>query len=347
MTDGGEIESTVEEFLELEDELTDAGAGAAGTYDEGTIAGATKIPAGDVPDDYPWRITTDRALEIVVETEGGTVETFLEWPEPGQEDSDVSRLLDALGRSPDEFASIYGDRVSLAAEAGYHVVDLDAATAGATGAGSLDGAGAVERFRSLDRTLQAVVAMVGLGAATFLLAGVGATGGATSALGSLLLFVSWLGIPASMYRDLQHVREDLGWDTDATPWVAGGLVPLFNVPVGTAYLIDRYVRTVGVQPGELSSTWFYAILAGVLATFAWIPTVLVNPGVGLLALSYGFLFLPLAVYFDAEYVEDATDWNPDEEQWAIGTFLATLVGLGFLVAAAYLLRRSGAETGGA
>src|SRR6056297_400638 len=103
MSSGDDRESQADAFLELEQELT-AGRRSAKTYEEGNVASATTIPADDVPDDYPVPIGTSQALQLNVEApDGETVVTYLEWPGEDEESDHLTELLDALGRSRDEF----------------------------------------------------------------------------------------------------------------------------------------------------------------------------------------------------------------------------------------------------
>jgi hypothetical protein len=48
----------------------------------------------------------------------------------------------------------------------------------------------------------------------------------------------------------------------------------------------------------------------------------------------GWTFLPFAVYFDAEYVGNSADWNPNGETWTALTVLFGILGAG-----GYLVKR--------
>lgn len=132
-----------------------------------------KIPAREVPEDYPVPIRTQQALQLNVEApDGETVAAYLEWPGEDSEaqrasnasgergdpraSDHVERLLDALGRSHDEFANIYGDRVALDSENGWHGIDAEKTAA-------LRGAKLAEGDDSLDTTRKAIAAAVGCG----------------------------------------------------------------------------------------------------------------------------------------------------------------------------------------
>lgn len=336
MSDGEPtLESSIEGLVELEDELSgDAGA-VTGTYSKGTLSGAEKIPARDVPDDYPVSIPTSTALRLVVEADDGTaIETFLAWPEQGSDVGHVERLLEALGRTPDEFADLYGDEVALTTESGWHVLDLRRTAA-------VHGAAAARSDETLQRSEQYVTGAVGFG----ILAMMVWAADLVPWLGTLVMSVTWLVLPIAVYTDMKKVKEKIPWDTDEGPWVLGCLVPLFNVPVGTAYLIDRHVRVSGVTPGETADLWLWAIFGSMAALFFSLPAAVVSPLLFGVLVVYGVTLLPLAVYFDAEYVEDATDWDPDEEAWAMATAGGTLLGLNWVVAGAYLVKRYSATSG--
>ncbi|WP_135853386.1 hypothetical protein [Halorussus salinus] len=322
MSKHGDPDAQVDEFLELEQELS-SGHKTRRTYEQGNVAEAAKIPASEVPDDYPVPIETRRALQLNVETpDGETVATYLEWPEEGEESDHIDQLLDALGRSHDEFANVYGDRVALAAEDGWHGIDAEKTAA-------MRGAERASGDDSLDTSRNLVAGAVALGALGFVLTQPLAT------VGAWLAILSWAAVPATIYYDANRVEDATGWSPETTRWVVGGFVPIFNVSVGLAYLVDRHVRLSGTAPGEVSETWFKGVLVGLLAPLVGTGLVLVSTAVGALVFFYGALFLPFAVYFDAEYVEDATDWDPNEELWAVASLF-----LGPLAGGAYLLRRS-------
>lgn len=332
MSDGGStVESGIEGLVELEDELSAEEGVVVGTYREGTLAGAQKVPAAEVPDGYPVAIPTSHALALTVAAEDGTaIETFLAWPERGSDVGHVERLLDALGRDAGEFADLYGDRVALTTESGWHVLDLRRTAA-------IHGAAEVRSDPSLRRSEQYVAGAVGLGVvATVVWAA------DVAWVGDLLVVLAWLAIPTAVYLDVQEVEERMPWDADEGPWILGCLVPLFNAPIGTAYLIDRHVRVADAAPGETSDLWLWALVGSLAAHLLAVPAAAVSPLLFGVVFIYGVTLLALSVYFDAKHFDDATDWDPDEGAWAGATVVATLLLLGWAVAAVYLLKRSGA-----
>lgn len=134
MADGDRsMEARIEQLVELEEELTsgesavrDSGEATSDrVYTEGIVAGATKVPAADVPDDYPVPIETEQALRVDVDVGEGTVATYMEWDVDGAGRGHVEQLLDVLDRDPGEFAEIFGDRVALDRRGGYYGIHAD------------------------------------------------------------------------------------------------------------------------------------------------------------------------------------------------------------------------------
>lgn len=328
MSKHGDPDAQVGEFLELEQELS-TGHKTAETYDEGNIAEATKIPVSEVPEDYPAPIRTRQALQLNVETpDGETVATYLEWPEDSEESDHVTQLLDALGRTREEFANIYGDRVALDSENGWHGIDAEKTAA-------LRGAKVASGDESLDQSRNLLVAAVGVGALGYLLSN--ALFEAVASLGRLCTLLAWIGIPTATYLDISRVSDVGGWSPKTGRWLAGALVPVVNVPVGAAYLVDREVRLSGVTSGDVSELWYKSILASMGLMLVGYGTMSALGAFGAAVFAYGWVFLPFALYFDAEYVEDAIDWDPNEKLWTLGAALAVV--LAPLVGGLYLVRR--------
>lgn len=345
MSDDG-FESTIEEFVELEDELTTTGGATVGAYESGTVAGASKVAADEVPEDYPLDAETEHVLELDVEIDDGvTLPTYLPWPEPGTEADEVKRLLDRHGYGPGEFAELYGTRVALESEEGWHRIALDDASSPSSGSSGESAASTLDRPSGYEGSLghsgKAVAGAVGVGTLGYVLAFLFTETEAVFSVASLLLLLGWVAIPLAVFYDLRSVKETLDWDTSTGTWVAGCLVPLFNPAVGLAYLVDRHVRASGVGEGQISDVWYKAAIFGAVAPIVGLALTPLSAGLGAVVWSYSIVLLPLAIYFDAEYVEDATDWDPNEEAWAIVAFLAawTIVG-GTLVGGVYLARRA-------
>lgn len=327
--DDRSTDATVEEFLELEQELTSSGGGVGGTYEEGTVAAVSKVPAAEVPEGYPAAIDTTHALHVEIDTVGSTVPVFLEWPDEGETSDQIDGLLAALGRDPREFAGVYGDRVALSTEDGWHTIDVErTATFRAAAEARADG--------SLDRTKYGVMAAIAVGVVPYLLLET-----TLSWPTGLTLLASWVAIPTAMYLDVERVRERLDWDTQTSTWLIGGLLPMVNVAVGAAYLVDRHVQTRGLEGRRVSETWYRVVLASIALPVVAVLATLVHAGIGTLLFVTSMVALPIAIYFDAEYVEAATDWDPREGPWVVAAAVSLLVGLWWLVGLAYAIRRSG------
>ncbi|MFC4450667.1 hypothetical protein [Halorussus aquaticus] len=321
MSEHRDPDAQVDEFLELERELS-AGRRASKTYEEGNVSEAAKIPASEVPDDYPVAIRTRQALQLNVETpDGETVATYLEWPGEGEESDHVEQLLDALGRGRDEFANVYGDRVALDSEDGWHGIDAEK-TAALRGTEIASGDG------SLDKTRNLLAVAIAVGAVGLLL------DDAFHSLSEILLIITIGAIPVGIYLDAEQVKDGTSWSPTPNPWIIGGMIPIANVAVGLAYLVERHVRLSGITSGERSGVWYKALLTSVAALPLALTINPVSEIVSVAIFGYSWCFTPLAVYFDAEYVEDASDWEPKEELWAVAVFFTSILGAG-----AYLLRR--------
>lgn len=322
-------EATIGEFVELEDELTSPGTGAAGTYHRGTIADAAKIPAGNVPEEYPVPIDTEQALRLDVDVGAEVVPVYLEWPGEGEGSDHLDRLLDALGREPDEFANIYGDRVALDVVEGWHGIDPDRTVA-------LRGRRRASDDPSLRRTELALLASVATGLLAFPLAESGLPG--VGGLGALLLVASWVAIPAVTYVDIERVRDYIGWERSSA-WLVGAIVPVGNVLAGSLYLVDRRARLEGVEGVRASADWKRAVVAGIALPFVALPVMVVSQTLGGMLFTLSLAALPLALYFDAGYVEAATGEDQNRQAFAIGSFVASWFLLGWLVGIVYLLQR--------
>lgn len=131
MSDGGddvpvetELEAELEGLVHLESDLSERAALTASDV-SGSVVGATRVDARDVPADYPVRITTEFALRLDVQVTGdAAVSVYVEWPSEYRPNVPLARLLDAVDVAPDEFANIYGESVDLIYREGHHVLDL-------------------------------------------------------------------------------------------------------------------------------------------------------------------------------------------------------------------------------
>lgn len=318
-TPGGS--GAIDEFLELEQELS-TGTRSSKTYEQGNIARAAKVPAAEVPDDYPVPIRTRQALHLDVETpDGETVATYLEWPGEDEDSDHVERLLDALGRSHDEFANVYGDRVALDAEDGWHGIDAERTAA-------LRSAKRASGDESLNRSRNLLAAALAAAATGFIAINV-----VSATLGSSLILTSFVAVPFLFYRDAKRLSDVSNWECDHGQLIAMA-VPIFNVGLGFAYLLTRRLRLSGTIPGDDSATITTAFALGSTVFLFGFAANDVMMNVATPLLLYAMVFLPCLVYFDSEYVTEMTDWKPNRGGWCLFAGLTAVVGTG-----AYLWKR--------
>lgn len=322
-------QATIDELLELEEELTSPESGAAGTYDRGTIADAAKVPAEHVPEEYPVPIDTEQALRLGIDAGRERVPVYLEWPGADEQSDHLDRLLDALGREPDEFANVYGDTVALAVSEGWHGIDAERTAA-------IHGGEAASQDPSLRRTELGLAGSVVAALLALPLAGSGLPG--LAGLGSLLLVGSWIAIPTLLYVDKKRVGEHLGWEPEAG-WLVAAIFPVANVLAGSGYLVERRARLEGVEGVRPSETWKKAVVAGIALPFVSLPVMVASSTLGGMLFTLSVGALPLALYFDAKYVESATGEDQNGGAFAIGALVASFVLVGWLVGVVYLLRR--------
>lgn len=335
MPDGeGSRETTAEEFVELEAELTAPETGATGAYDEGYVAGATRLPAVEVPSDYPVEVGTAEALRVDVDVGPETVSTFLPWPEDGLDGSRLGRLLDALAYDAGQFADLYGDRVALTSRDGWHILDVERTRV-------------LKRRSSYDpqgtrtRAYYGVAATTALSFLAWVLFSVFVVSSPVllALVAVVVLPATWLALPVTVYLDARTVEEADGWSPRVPFWVAASLVPFARVGVGLVYLLRRrstiggwpkpwsWHRLVLVAEGLLLvSTVAVALLSIVDILWLLLPTYL-----GAWVLAVG------SVYYDARYAEEALDWNPLVTLWVGGTVVSFV--FAFLWLPAYLLWR--------
>ncbi len=341
MADGERsMEARIEQLVELEQELTSSESAARGSgeatgdriYADGTIAGATKIPVTDVPDDYPVPIDSERALRIDVETEGGVVETYLEWDVDGTGQGHVEQLLDVLDRDPGEFADVFGDRVALDYRDGYHGIDPEGTERLQSRSGS---GGSLDLDLPVDLPYSGAVVAVLL-AATAVTDQLFVLGGSstTVALSGLLL----VALPLAVAYDCRRTRERTEWDPLTLAWAVGAFVPFFNVPITTAYLLRRRAK-LRSRPGTAPTEWRYAVgVAGLASLGVPVGMTLATPEPVVPLYAFVTVLLPLSVYFDFESADG--DRTAARIGWTVGAAALSLVFAGFVAAGAYLYARS-------
>lgn len=315
--DGG----AVEDFLELEAELTD-GAKNTGTYEQGNIAKAAKIPTPKVPDDYPVSIHTRQALHFDIETpDSETIAAYIEWPEEDEDSDHVERLLDALGRDAEEFANIYGDRVALDSEDGWHTIDTER-TAALRRVKEASEDGSLDRSRDLLGGALVVAAL-----------GYVANGLGLELVGGPLVLLAFVAVPGLFYRDAKWLRglseRKYGWQ-----WLLSMAMPIFHVGIGFAYLVGRRLYLSESTPGGDSALVTAASVLGIGTFVVGIASRGAVLHLGTALSVYGWSFLSALVYIDSEYVNDTTD-----SEWNGGLWTAFTALTGPIGASAYLLNR--------
>lgn len=90
---------------------------------------------------------------------------------------------------------------------------------------------------------------------------------------------------------------------------------------------------------SVSENWYYGVigaLAGWLAVFAF-SAVGVDGGAvtGMLVLG-SWILMPIAIYFDCQFVRANSDWNPNIALWVVGSIIWLL---NIVLGAVYLYRR--------
>lgn len=286
----------VQQLYRLE-ESVDAPDEVGSTYDHGTIAGATRVPATEVPPGYPVQVETTHAVKLAVAVaDETTVAVYLEWPTGQVRNTALERLFDAMDHAAEDDDKY---RVELTSESGYHAVDIEATEARRSA-------------RAADRDEVMVYVDHGqyapannlvrggclLGVVVLLLvplspAVVGGPLMAPESIPALGLGVSaWWTLLIGVRNDVGNLRFHFDWSRWCYTWLLGVAVPATTVPVGVAYYIHResLVRNFGERtPADV---WSLAVIGSLLlvgATVAWATAI---PRVPLaLASQPGLLFV--------------------------------------------------------
>lgn len=323
--DGG---GSLEDLVELESELTSPETGVTGQYEEGTVAGATRLPAADVPDDYPVDVGTGQALRLDVEAGGETVPTYLPWPDAADGSSRLERLLQALGYDAAQFANVYGDRVALTPRDGWHVVDVE-------GTRRLVRRPEHDPRGSRTRAYYGVAAALGLGVLAWVLVSLSAESAASAALA--LFAASYLGLPAAIYRDAGAADDQGVWSPRTPVWLAGSLVPAVRTGLGLVYLLRRR-STFAAWPKPWSWPGPVAAAAG-LMVLGVVGVSYLPPGVSAVLLVYvgGWAMLVGSLYYDLAYLDQLFDLGAVRLGWLGGAVVTSM--FAFVLAPAYLAWR--------
>lgn len=196
------------------------GTGEQGTL-QGRVVGVERLPAEEVPDDYPVEVDADEALRVDVRPVEAADSTavYFEWPPA--DDGQLDRLLDLRDVWQDRVDELEGEPIPLAVEDGYFLPNVPE-----------------------DRTHGSPVAiyglLVGLPANAALLGGVlfGLLPPTPSVVVTAVL-LNVIVLPAATYLDAWHLRSHSDWDQGPLFWAAmAGFVGL-NVFTTVAYLWSR------------------------------------------------------------------------------------------------------------
>lgn len=221
---GGDQAETVPESPLLSPPETD-GEDEGKTF-TATVREIERVPANEVPDDYPVSISTAEALAAELTVEGADEPVFLvyfETPERGPDE----RFRDLLGLAGDhagDAGAMVGKTLLLTIADGYYmpVVPEESPRGNPTAVYGI--------FAGLVPSL--VIALVGLFSP------------GASFIGSTEFMIAWLGgtfllLPISLYLDAWNLRTTTGWSGTPHKWALMAAIPGLNVLAVPLYLIAR------------------------------------------------------------------------------------------------------------
>lgn len=217
-----QLDRAAESFVEVEQVLGHLGEGMT---TRGQAIDVARVPASEVPEEFPYEIGTDDVLALTLELvdgEGQTVRTYFEWPESGTDDR-LARLLDLCEISVDRFADLHGTDILLRVEGGYYVPALPE-----------------EKPRGDPRAIYGILAGIAPSITIALFSFFGL--GSVVASGSFFLLwvvCTFILLPIAIYVDAWNLRTTTDWDGGPLFWAFFALIPALNVLVVPAYLIMR------------------------------------------------------------------------------------------------------------
>jgi len=217
-----EIDDAADSFLEVEQELDTL---AEGTQVRGQAIDVERIPASEVPEDFPYDVGAGDALALTLEideTEGKAATTYFGWP-GGTPDERLGKLLQLCDVSPDRFADLHGENVLLEVEDGHLVPVLPR-----------------EEPRGDDRAYWGILA----GLVPSLLIFVGGMADAGGFLFTQTFVLVWLlatfvVLPVSIYLDAWDLRTTTNWRGGPLFWAFFSMIPVLNIMAVAAYLVLR------------------------------------------------------------------------------------------------------------
>jgi hypothetical protein len=216
------LDRAAESFVEIEQELDRV---PDGTLARGLAVDVERVPAANMPADFPVEITTEDALCLELSTRESTeqvVETYFEWPEDGTDDR-LGRLLALHDIPADAFADLHGTELLLRAENGHWLPVVPN-----------------QQPRGDDRAFYGIVAGLApsIAIALFSFFGLGGVVG-TPAFLVLWLVCTFVVLPVSIYLDAWHLRTTTDWTGGPLFWAVLSMIPPLSVVVAPYYLIMR------------------------------------------------------------------------------------------------------------
>ena len=135
--------------------------------------------------------------------------------------------------------------------------------------------------------------------------------------------ISFVGLPVAVFFDARTAGDGRGWSPRTPFWVVASLVPLVNVGIGLLYLLRRRMA-VADTPSPRAWVWLVAAATGLM--FVYPVSVAVMSDVGPLPLIHVIVwaFAVGCIYYDAQYVEATSDWDPLVSFWVGGAVLTNL-----------------------
>lgn len=148
-------------------------------------------------------------------------------------------------KGPDEvFCEACGEAIKQASELCPHCGVRNAKydpTAGTTASTSQPTGGATTGAATSDTWWYGVAAGTGLWVLVVVASVFDASLGS---VGGMLILIAWIGLPLSMYYDIQYVRANSEWAPETVLWVILSAVWIVNIAAGAVYLYRRH-ETLG------------------------------------------------------------------------------------------------------
>ena len=200
------------------------------------------------------------------------------------------------------------------------------ASGGLGGTGTSGGLGdAYGSGEPLSLAYLGVAAMTGLWLLFFGLLELSGYVGSTSLSFAVVIsgFISFVGLPVAVFFDARTAGDGRGWSPRTPFWVVASLIPLVNIGIGLLYLLRRRMAVADMPSPR---AWVWLVVAATGAMFVYPISVAVMSDVGPLPLVHVMIwaFTVGAIYYDAQYVEATSDWNPFVSFWVAGAVLTNL-----------------------